>query len=95
MANKVDPFVIKWPDRWISDPEIEPVIRYLNRHLHDSWIRSGGGEDLVDTGNEFNTTNQAAINEINQRLGSGDPLTCDETGFTVDSTRLTVDQTEA
>lgn len=32
---------------------------------------------------------------LQEQIGSGDPLTCDETGFTVDSTRLTVDQTEA
>ena len=46
MAN-VDPFVIKWPDKWLSDPQIEPVIRYLNRFLHDLWIRTGGGNDNI------------------------------------------------
>lgn len=33
--------------------------------------------------------------DLMDRLGSGDPLTCDETGFTIDSTRLTIDRTEA
>jgi len=47
MANKVDPFVIKWPIQWLTDPEIEPVIRYLNRFLHDLWIRTGGGNDDI------------------------------------------------
>jgi len=42
---KVDPFVIQWPNQWLEDPEIEPVIRYLNRFLHDLWIRTGGGFD--------------------------------------------------
>ena len=33
--------------------------------------------------------------ELQAQIGSGDALTSDETGFTVDSTKLTVDQTEA
>lgn len=43
----VDPFVIQWPKRWLDDREIEPVIRYLNRFLHDLWQRSGGPVDSV------------------------------------------------
>lgn len=35
------------------------------------------------------------VNDLQNRLGSGDPLTSDETGFTVDSTKLSVDMTEA
>ena len=37
----------------------------------------------------------ALIFALENRIGSGDFLTSDETGFTVDSTKLTVDQTEA
>ncbi len=44
---KVDPFVIKWPRKWTTDEEIGPVIRYLNRFLHDFWIRTGGGDDFI------------------------------------------------
>lgn len=43
----VDPFVIKWPTAWERDPEIGPVIHYLNRFLHDLWTRTGGGDDAV------------------------------------------------
>ena len=32
---------------------------------------------------------------LEARVGSGNALTSDDTGFTVDSTKLTVDQTEA
>ena len=38
---------------------------------------------------------QQRLNALNDRIGSGDALTSDETGFTVDSTRLTVDRVEA
>jgi len=44
----VDPFVIQWPNKWLSDPEIRPVIEYLNRFLHDLFIRTGGGGDLIE-----------------------------------------------
>jgi len=43
---RVDPFVIQWPRKWTSDPEIGPVVQYLNRFLHDMFIRSGGSIDL-------------------------------------------------
>jgi len=46
---KVDPFVVKWPDKWTRDPQIEPVIRYLNRFLHDLWQRTGGGDDSISS----------------------------------------------
>ena len=44
---KVDPFVVRWPNVWIQDPQIRPVVQYLDRFLHDLWIRSGGGTDTV------------------------------------------------
>jgi len=45
---KVDPFVIQWPQKWMQDNEIRPVIEYLNRFLHDLFIRTGGGDDLIE-----------------------------------------------
>ena len=42
-----------------------------------------------------NSNNSSLLFTILQRIGSGDALTSDETGFTVDSDRLTVDRTEA
>ena len=44
------------------------------------------------------TNNQSALSlhfSLENRLGSGDFLTSDETGFTVDSDRLSVDMDEA
>ena len=46
--NKVDPFVIQWPQKWSNDPETAPTLKYLNRFLHDLWIRSGGGADFIN-----------------------------------------------
>jgi hypothetical protein len=89
----VDPFIIQWPPQWLEDPEIRPVIDYLNRFLHDLWIRTGGGIDVVDPVPPPLTS--AQLITLQQQLGSGDPLTWDETGFTWDSTKLSFDQTEA
>lgn len=46
---KVDPFVIQWPQKWMADSEIRPVIEYLNRFLHDLFLRTGGGDDVIET----------------------------------------------
>ncbi len=56
---KVDPFVIQWPRKWLEDNEIRPVIEYLNRFLHDLFIRTGGGTDLIDESAGVTSTNQS------------------------------------
>jgi hypothetical protein len=65
---KVDPFVIQWPAVWLSDPQIEPVIRYLNRFLHDLWKRTGGGDDLIENNDnessDFGSGRSQALDDI-------------------------------
>jgi len=50
---RVDPFVIQWPQKWVEDPEIGPVINYLNRYLHDLFIivTGGTGDSLIEDQN--------------------------------------------
>jgi len=43
----LDPFVVPPPPKWVSDPEIEPFIRYTIQFLHDLRIRTGGGTDEI------------------------------------------------
>ena len=45
---KVDPFVAPIPRKFLNDPELRPFFEYLNRHLHDMFIRSGGGDDAIE-----------------------------------------------
>lgn len=47
MAN-VDPFVAPIPRKFLNDPELRPFFEYLNRFLHDLFIRSGGGDDEIE-----------------------------------------------
>ena len=42
----LDPFIIQWPRQWIEDPEIGPVVHYLNRFLHDLFILSDDGSSF-------------------------------------------------
>jgi hypothetical protein len=46
----VDPFVVQWPSKWVQDPEIGPVITYLNRYLHDLFIvtTAGTGNSIIE-----------------------------------------------
>lgn len=46
---RVDPFIENIPLKFINDPELAPFFNYLNLFLHDLWIRTGGGNDNVDT----------------------------------------------
>ena len=63
-------------------------------------------EYLEELGRESNTAStiisaiesssvMALVNDLSQRVGSGQLLTSDETGFTVDSGLLSVDMVEA
>lgn len=93
---KVDPFVIQWPTKWMQDDEIRPVIEYLNRYLHDMFIRSGGGEDLIDDNQEqVITALGAQLKDLQDQVGSGELLTVDTTSWTVDTTIFWADETEA
>lgn len=47
MAN-LDPFVIQWPRKWVEDPEIGPVIHYLNMFLHGLYDITDGGNAIED-----------------------------------------------
>ena len=44
---KVDPFVIPIPRAMHEDPEVRFYHEYLNKFLHDLWVRTGGGDDLI------------------------------------------------
>jgi len=93
---RVDPFVIQWPRAWMQDNEIRPTIEYLNRFLHDMFIRTGGGEDLIDDSLEqVITALGAQLKDLQDQVGSGEPLTVDTTSWTVDTTKFWADETEA
>lgn len=80
VLTDVDPFVIKWPDKWETDPEIGPVIHYLNMFLHDIWLRTGGADDAVSevqVGELYETgIESATVTEIQQNL-DGDTFAID------------------
>ena len=62
---------------------------YLER-LSDT-VNSSASD--LNVNRRFNTL--ALLFTLENRIGSGDALTSDETGFTVDSEKLSVDMTEA
>lgn len=64
--------------------------------LNQMWRRLGGPTDAISNV-ESNTelVTLARIDAIDQRLGSGDPLTFDDDGFTWDADVFSFDQDEA
>ena len=96
MAERVNlPTQLEIPPEFQKDRN---TLRYFEERdfvLFQLWKKTGGSQSLPVASAEVTASQQANINVINERLGSGNPLTSDETGFTVDSIKLTVDMTEA
>ena len=91
------------PPKILNDPELAPFFLYQQEYLFKLWLRTGGGADFVDNSREridfieslrHSPALQAQLNTLLARIGTGDPLTCDDTGFTCDNTHLTCDRTE-
>ena len=95
MSKVNPPPHLRIPDRFFQDKELRPYFEQVEFILFQLWKRTGGSTDAVESASQYSPSMQAFINDINDRLGSGDALTSDETGFTVDSTLLTVDMVEA
>ena len=47
--TQVDPFIHPIPPKIQNDPELRPFFEYFVRWAHDMWVRSGGGNDLIDS----------------------------------------------
>ena len=95
MAKVNPPPHLKIPKDFFEKKDKRTYFQQIEFILFQLWTKTGGGADTVETGNEFNPLTAARLTSLEQRIGSGDALTSDETGFTVDSTALTVDQVEA
>jgi len=95
MVNVSAPPQIRLPRAFQKDDEIRKFFENQQFNLFLMWQRSGGPVDEVATAIRTPIEMQAAIEDIRQRLGSGDLLTSDSDSFTVDRTNLFVDLTEA
>ena len=97
--NANPPPQAKLPAKILNDDELRDYFVAQQEDMYRLWLRSGGGTDnttiIIEQLKTIKTNQSAALDDINERLGSGDTLTSDETGFSVDSTNLTVDMIEA
>ena len=85
MANVIPPR----RDEPLFDASGNPTLRF------SEFLETLSGAVSEATGSAPAETTISNSFIIQAQIGSGDPLTSDETGFTVDSDRLSVDQTEA
>lgn len=95
MAIVNPPPHLKLPKKLAEDPEIRAYFQNRDFIQFQLWERTGGGTDAIAEANQRISTSFAQTVALELRIGSGDPLTSDETGFTVDSDKLTVDMIEA
>jgi hypothetical protein len=76
----------EWSERMIED--------YMSMK-EDILVTAEASDSTTTIVNSTPSSQNAAIDDINERIGSGDALTWDETGFSWDNTNLTFDQTAA
>ena len=102
MAERVNlPTNVRLPRRFLEDMVKQygkGVVDYFEERdfiQYQIFKKTGGSQPLPVASADFIISQQAQLNTINERLGSGDFLTSDETGFTVDLNTLSVDMTEA
>jgi len=83
------------PRKLLDDEELRDFFIFKQEFEFKLWLKAGGEVDLIEGGNNNSLTTAARVTTLEQRLGSGNPLTSDEIGFTVDSIEFTVDMVEA
>jgi hypothetical protein len=86
---------LRIPDEFASNREQFAFFRQINTILFQLWNRTGGSSDEISNqANTFNVNLASQVAQLNERIGSGIPVTIDTTGFTVDTTKQTTDKTE-
>ena len=95
MADANPPPHVKLPKKLAEDPELRAYFHNRDFIQFQLWQKQGGGTDLIAEAGERVPTSFAQTAALQLQIGSGDALTSDETGFTVDSNKLTVDMIEA
>lgn len=96
MTQVNPPPQLRIPEAFLKDAETRNYFEQKDFILYQLWLRTGGATDeIVNAGDPKRPGVFARLTSLEQRIGSGDALTSDETGFTVDSITLSVDMTEA
>ena len=77
----------------VFTPDGQPTRRFME-YLESLTRQANESESSIgDVASDDSTRAQLA--SLHEKVGSGDPLTWDETGFTWDSTKHSFDQTES
>lgn len=95
MATVNPPPILRKPREFQSNKDVRFYLDSLERIIFQLWTRLGGGTDLIAEVDQDALNTLAGLNALQQQVGSGDFLTVDTTGFTVDTTMIFADQVEA
>ena len=91
MSRVNPPPNLRIPKRFLANKEDRDYFQQLEFILFQLWKRSGGGENLIQVALNPKSITSARLDALEIAAAGGDALTSDETGFTVDSDKLTVD----
>jgi len=54
----------------MADNDIRPAIEYLNRYLHDMFVRTGGGDDFIEDSQQNITSSNSRVSRNAARINS-------------------------
>jgi hypothetical protein len=91
----IDPRVDQIPKELQDSFEKRVYFEELERFLHAVWQNLEAGTAIPLITSEVNRKADTLLYAVLAKVSLGDPLTSDTTGFTVDSTKLTVGMTES
>ena len=94
VAVSPPPYIVL-PKEFLEDTEKREYFQQQNFIIYQLWKRTGGSEDNIAALANSGPSLSSRLITLEQRIGSGDALTSDETGFTVDSTIFSVDMDES
>ena len=95
MATVNPPPVLRRPPEFERNRNTRAYLKSLEDIIFQLWLKvDGSSSDFANIEQDI-LSNNALINALQQQVGSGDILTIDTTGFTVDTTKQFTDEVQA
>lgn len=92
MTN-IDPRLVQIPKELQDTFDKRVYFEELERFLHDVFENLKGGAAIPAISSDVNRKADTLLYFVLDKVNLGDPLTVDDTGFTVDTTKIYADMT--
>ena len=94
MSRVNPPPSLKIPEEIARNKKTSYFFEQIVFTLFQLWRRTGGGTDSVLATDKHESITQARVTDLELRIGSGDFVTGDTTGFTADTIKIYGDRVQ-